>query len=404
MSLKTLIATEITNQHIYEIERFLDEGYDNTYDSFIFESFLNRPEYQALNEWLISNSTVKVVYECSEDAEQIEWTAKDPSDMCVVCRQEISDETQHEYRMEYKIKQDCINELRSELVKFFEDKYLLKEYQQNFDLVKEERTKIVPFIGSGLSVPLGLPNWKQLLEKLSPMFSKEYHKEAYKDYTEQGDLLEALDYLKKWSIHLNTDDQIKDAIIKIIETEQKTGIDEELHNFYDVIKLNSNLYISTNYDLLLEKFLSSSVDYRAPLCLNDVDNLRKLLDENSQVLHIHGHIKRKDTMIVSAEDYKKLYEDNGLMYKLQHILTSRPLLYIGFSFSDKFFVDLYTNLGKIVKNHHYIIMANPDLEKARELNKQNIKVLGLKVALQDGKTDYDDLIIAIRTLINFIVK
>jgi len=404
MLLKTLIATEITNQHIYEIERFLDEGCNNIYDSFIFESFLNRLEYQALNEWLISNSTIKVVYECTEDGEQIEWTAKDISDMCVVCRQEISDETQHEYRIEYKINQDCINELRSELVKFFEDKYLLKEYQQNFDLVKEERTKVVPFVGSGLSVPLGLPNWKQLLEKLSPMFSKEYHKEAYKDYTGQGDLLEALGYLKKWSIHLNTDDQIKDAIIKIIETEQKNSVDEELHNFYDLIKLNSNLYISTNYDLLLEKFLSNSVDYRVPLCLQDVDNLRKLLDEKSQVLHIHGHIKRKDAMIVSAEDYKKLYENNGLMYKLQHILTSRPLLYIGFSFADKFFVDLYTNLGKIVKNHHYIIMANPDLEKARELNKQNIKVLGLKVALKDGETDYDDLIIAIRILINFIAK
>lgn len=404
MSLKTLIATEITNQHIYEIERFLYDGYDNEYDDVSFERFLNRPEYEQLKAWLISNSTVKVIYECFECEEDIDWVAKDTSELCCVCRQEIVDISLHEYRIEYKIGQDCINELRSELVKYFEDKYLLKEYQQNFDLVKEERTKIVPFLGSGLSVPLGLPNWKQLLEKLSPMFSKEYQKEAYKDYTDQGDLLEALDYLKKWSIHLNTDDQIKDAIIKIIETEQKSGVDEELHNYYDVIKLNSNLYISTNYDLLLEKFLSTSVDYRAPLCLNDIDNLRKLLDENSQVLHIHGHIKRKDTMIVSAEDYKKLYDDNGLVYKLQHILTSRPLLYIGFSFTDKFFVDLYTNLGKIVKNHHYIVMVNPELEKSRELNKQNIKVLGLNVALKNGNTDYDDLIVAIRTLINFIVK
>lgn len=403
MSLQTLIATEITNQHIYEIERFLDEGADNTYDSFMFESFLNRPEYDELNKWLISNCTEKVIYECMDDDELV-WSANNKSDLCIVCGQEISNDFQHEYHSEYIINKDCINELRLEIVQYFEDKYLLKEYQQNFDLVKDERSKIIPFIGSGLSVPLGLPNWTQLLEKFNPMFSKSNQQETYLDYTKQGDLLKALDYLKEWSVYLNDDDQIKDAIIKIIESEQKSGVDEELHNFYDVIKLNSNLYITTNYDLLLEKFLSYSVDYRAPLCLNDVDNLRKLLDESTQVLHIHGHIKRKDTMIVSAADYTKLYEDNGLVYKLNHIITSRPLLYLGFSLNDKFFVDLYTNLSKIVKSHHYIVLANPTLDKARELNKQNIKVLGLNVARKDGKTDYDDMIIAIRTLVNFITK
>jgi hypothetical protein len=404
MSLKTLIATDITNHHIYEIERFLNESYSNDYDDFAFEKFLSRPEYESLKKWMISNSTIKVVYECVDDLEEIEWTAKSPSELCAVCGHEVSDDFKHEYHNEYKIEQNCIDKLRSEFAQYFEEKYLLKEYQQNFETVKEERTKIVPFIGSGLSVPLGLPNWKVLLEKLSSGLPNEHQKAMYLEYTNQGDLLEALDFLKKWSIHINDDDQVKDAIIKIIETEQKTGVEEDLHNFYDVIKLGSNLYITTNYDLLFEDFLHNSVGYRAPLCLNDIDNLRKLLDRNSQVLHIHGHVERKETMIVSTADYKKLYEDDGLIYKLQHILTSRPLLYLGFSLNDKFFVDLYTNLSKIVKSHHYIVMANPSLEKARELNRQNIKVLGLNVALKDSKTDYDDLIIAIRTLINFIVK
>ena len=176
-------------------------------------------------------------------------------------------------------------------------------------------------------------------------------------------------------------------------------------NFYDIIRLNSNLYITTNYDLCLEEFLSHTVGYRAPLCLRDIDNLRTLLEESSQVLHIHGHIKRKDTMIVSQEDYKKLYEDSALMFKVNSILANRPLLYIGFSFTDKFFVDLYTKLGKIVKNHHYIVIANPDLETAREFNKKNIKVVGLRVAeTPDGETDYNDFIMAFRTLVNYLVK
>lgn len=175
MSLQTLIATEITNQHIYEIERFLDEGADNTYDSFMFESFLNRPEYDELNKWLISNSTEKVIYECMDDDELV-WSANNKSDLCIVCGQEISNDFQHEYHSEYKIDKDCVNKLRLEIVQYFEDKYLLKEYQQNFDLVKNERSKIIPFIGSGLSVPLGLPNWTQLLENLIQCFQSRTNK------------------------------------------------------------------------------------------------------------------------------------------------------------------------------------------------------------------------------------
>jgi hypothetical protein len=405
MLLKTLIATEITNEHVKKIEMFLDESNGFHFDLDFLNHFLGNVDFKPLVDWILSRSSYRVVYECEDCEDQVEFMAKEKTDHCCICGNKIEDESLHEYRTEYKLSNEDIELLRNETIQYYEDKYLLREYEPTFELLRKEREKLIPFLGSGISVPLGLPNWKQLLEKLSPTFAKEYHRDMYNDYTSKGDLLKALDHLKEWSIHINTDDQLKEAIIKIIESELQFGVDEEKHNFYDIIRLNSNLYITTNYDLCLEEFLSHTVGYRAPLCLRDIDNLRTLLEESSQVLHIHGHIKRKDTMIVSQEDYKKLYEDSALMFKVNSILANRPLLYIGFSFTDKFFVDLYTKLGKIVKNHHYIVIANPDLETARKFNKKNIKVVGLRVAeTPDGETDYNDFIMAFRTLVNYIVK
>lgn len=42
-------------------------------------------------------------------------------------------------------------------------KYLQEEYMDNYLLLKENVDKIVPFLGAGVSKPLGLPDWYGLI-------------------------------------------------------------------------------------------------------------------------------------------------------------------------------------------------------------------------------------------------
>lgn len=406
MLLTDLISTEIIDDDIAKVNRFIDtiQLYKKCNKS-EFEDIFGEEKYTLLKEWLIANKSTIVYYSCDLD-DCFERESSQEEEKCPLCQNSIIDEQYHEFDIFYIFELDLLQTLRKAIVEYKRKKYFTEYTRHNIESLKSNFQVVIPFIGAGLSMPLGLPSWYKLLTMLPTHFPKDFHNSAYLDYADSGSFLKALSYLKEHSMLLNRDDQIKDEIIKIIRTSEKKEITSFEHNIGDILKLNSNFYVTTNYDHCFEDFASKQGKYRSPLSLEDIDNMVNLFENDGEVLHIHGHINRKDTMIVTQEDYEKLYNDSDLIDKIKIVLASRTCLFIGFSFSDEFFEDMYDRLHKVIKGRHYIILANPTIEQVRNYNKdKDVRVIGLELPLdKDRKPVYDEFVPALRTLIECLIE
>ncbi|ETT77488.1 hypothetical protein C173_03194 [Paenibacillus sp. FSL R7-277] len=332
-------------------------------------------------------------YHCHENAGDEE--TKNLSDKCSYCMKILHDGARdHEINRVYNFSRGHYDKIVSYISMKDEQKYFMPELQRNFENLKKDIDTIIPFLGAGVSIPLGLPNWENLLKNFYEYFPKEHLKEVYRDFIDEGDFFGALDYLMDKSQYISNEDQLKEEIIRIMAT-ANYNLEDEKHNFFDFVELKSDYYITTNYDLAMERYLTLAGDYNSPICMDEIGSLRNMSTTGNSIIHLHGHINRKSAMIVTNRDYNKLYTKKGTMMQLSAILGTRPLLFLGFSFKDKFFVKMYEKLISILKTDHYIVLFNPELSEIKELNMKNVKVIGLNVT--DGNHAK-----AIKTLINFL--
>lgn len=337
---------------------------------------------------------IRFSYFCHKSGEDEE--TNNLSNKCHYCKKNLVDVMDsHDVNRVYNFNRTNYNLIAEFLLEYNRKRYFMNEVLKNFENLSKDKNQLIPFIGSGMSVPLGLPNWYNLLKSMESYLPTEAHKVIYNEYMEEGDFFSALDTLLKRSLYLTDEDHLKDEIVQVVAKPDLTITDDH-HNFLDLAQINSEYYITTNYDLCMEMFLTQHKGYNTPISMDEIGNLRNMSTTGNCIIHLHGHINRKTTMIVTKKDYEDLYSDEKVLVQLSAIIGSRPLIFFGYSFKDKFFVDIYTRLTRVLKTTHYIVLINPDIQTIRELNKINVKVLGLKV---EKKEDYAK---AIKVLIDYI--
>lgn len=327
---------------------------------------------------------------------------------CDLCGLPIQDYPHdHEIMTKYKLEEEFVDTVRMQVMKAEESKYLNFSYINNLNALAEDIDDIIPFIGSGVSIPLGLPSWKHLLEIINDnCYSDETLEKEYKNLVASGDLLAAFDHLIDHSYEFSNYEQIKERIVRIMNSKRIDKTEFKAHNYGDLVLLNSRFYITTNYDLLMSDFLSSENDaYTSPICLSEISNIRNLMQGKNQVIHLHGHVNNLESMIVSHKDYQELYANQSLLIKFGSIMNNKPLLFIGFSFTDKFFEDLYQKMTSIVSSIHYIIIPNANLATVKKFSAKNIKVVSINVEINEhGWLNDKDYVKAIRVLIRYLIK
>ncbi len=232
-----------------------------------------------------------------------------------------------------------------------------------------ENGKVVPFIGAGISQSAKLKgkdntpfrSWKTLLIDLSSVIIDRNKKSIVDSLLlfkeDEINYLEIADKIKEYSNQNDYNIKLNELIsINYDEIDANTYILAR-----NIWNLNSNLIITTNYDSVLEKACDSK--NVQPLYL---DNNFKLSQSVSgeltkpTVWNIHGHESNLDSIILTSESYKKLYDnlkDNSQLHTLKTLVTTKLLLFIGFGYEDniskviKNILDLYGGYGK----NHYMI-------------------------------------------------
>ena len=213
-----------------------------------------------------------------------------------------------------------------------------------------EQNKLIIFIGAGVSASAGLPLWKEIVCKTLE------NPDVYKglDYKAalEKDLFTPLEVLDKIK------DQNKKAVFKTFEEETFSEANNEI---YSRLKTISKKFITTNYDQLLE--LNTGI---TKIDTSSAFNLQKIDEIDSFILKIHGCRTAIDNAVIFSSDYDILYKSNktvgGLAkFQLTKLISSHSCLFIGYSLSDHFLVDLFNSLEDMyegVGSEHYIISTS----------------------------------------------
>jgi hypothetical protein len=228
--------------------------------------------------------------------------------------------------------------------------------------------KVVPFIGAGLSSPFKIPTWGKLILNIAEKYiaeGKDHIKKLIEEEIEAYDYWEAIRLLKRYTSVI--DEDIQDEIVQLIKKSQITLEDNSLHNYSDIAKMNFKLHLTTNYDNLLDDYLSCEI---RPIILADIKfNTQQLFDER-RVCHLHGYTSNSGTIVISRESYEELYNDNKYDNLLKLVTGSKKLLFMGFSFDDQFIKALIQDHRDYFKSTHYIILDNPTEDKEKQLREE----------------------------------
>lgn len=262
------------------------------------------------------------------------------------------------------------------------------------------RNKSIFFVGAGLSIDCGLPTWKGLMQELialaenkkwvTPKKIKDYNRLLEKDkfLTVAEDLKAVLgeDYY----------DYMKDKFGRPNITPSKKHL--------ELLKFNTQLVITTNYDRLLEnafiqinKFGARSFKYNQR---KEISN--SYWKQDFFILKAHGDAYDNiEGIILTQKDYRKtLYKEVGYKSIMQSIFTTKSILFVGVSLSDPevnlildYLHDAYDAGGPT----HYLLLDENSVSETEERRfEEDYKIKTICYANKSG--DHSDILSFLKSL------
>ncbi|WP_060207231.1 SIR2 family NAD-dependent protein deacylase [Sporosarcina koreensis] len=236
----------------------------------------------------------------------------------------------------------------------------MSQYIINELKTKYHDKKIIPFIGAGLSIPFQLKSWSNLIQELKASFLNEAYWPMIDHDLELGEYQSAIENIKKYG---GIDDQPIQEKIADCYSRRMVNTDEIVDNNYiDLIKENFRLYLTTNYDRLIEDHVSKINSFSS---LTDyTSNIQRLFENQGEkyLFHIHGSVSNPDSIIISSEKYDELYSNEVFDNMMKAFSSSYSFLFLGFSFNDTFVKSLVKNHKKYFKGTHYLLVNAKELD------------------------------------------
>lgn len=265
-----------------------------------------------------------------------------------------------------------------------------------------ESGQAVLMAGAGCSVDLGYPDWPSLVsilkEELSPSL----------ELPENIDIKDIADIVKRASYerHDFNHEPYERKIEEIFEPRRSNYKIFHQH----LVRMGFAGIATTNYDTVMESAVISSYGDYTSNCrsLNLCDNKKhyKILDffrrlgENPcpYVLHLHGSYDQADRVVLTRTDYEFYYnnclrsasendrrrkkpEDTLHRRTIWALLSTRVVVFVGFSMNDPYFCDVInvwrTDLKLFAECPHFAFIGISSIEDAKS-DMEELRTLGVK--------------------------
>ena len=223
--------------------------------------------------------------------------------------------------------------------------------------VREGRCAL--FVGAGLSVAAGLPDWAGLMQRIVALTGKRNRPRATS--TELRRLLRANRFAE-------VADQCRTILGRELFYEAlraELGRDVELPPVHrTIVETPYACVVTTNFDTLLEDAYARWGTHGLPKAPTSAELARLgtlLHDGGFFILKAHGSIDDDASMVFTAEDYRRIIHANPAFQSIfSALLLTRAVLFVGYSLSDPNFRLLLdsqlTTFGEEVPGR-YAVMA-----------------------------------------------
>lgn len=195
----------------------------------------------------------------------------------------------------------------------------------DLDLLRELRNtgKLIPFVGSGLSRPLGLPTWSELIDLVAEQLG--YDPEVFKV---NGNELQLAEYYvaAKGSIG-----PLRSVMDKAFNPKDEDIARSRAHAA--LVDMGLPLIYTTNYDEIIER----AFELKGQAChaISNIDDIVRAPLDVTQVVKFHGTFSDDASLVLTESSYfERLEFESALDIKLRADTLGHSLLFIGYSLND----------------------------------------------------------------------
>lgn len=268
----------------------------------------------------------------------------------------------------------------------FDDMMGYENNRKHFNDLKQKLNSVIPFVGAGLSVPFGFPQWKDfLLDCCTNNFMKE-NLEKILNSPDPDRYEKAASYLKQELSKKNPyyfEQKIRETFDKDIPSRPESAVNLLSSVFKEPI-------LTTNFDLVLEKVTG----YKTILMShsNKFAQFLKQTDTKT-ILALHGSVKEIEQIILTKEQYDNSYlNDNDFQEKFTQLLSSKILLFLGCSLDQDRTME-FMGRAKSLKSTRYVnnyaFMASPAFRfkniknKTKEIEEEELAAKEKEAKIKD---------------------
>jgi hypothetical protein len=237
---------------------------------------------------------------------------------------------------------------------------------------------LVPFVGSGLSVFAGYPDWSNMLKEMAHELSSEI-------YGEVCNYVDSYDFYKAGDILCNNMQKI--MILALLKNRFEKGkikrfprhrFEEQAVWLIPTLFKGKNICLTTNFDIVLEEVYIRHGFSCVPVVPSETIKMAEAIrDGKPVIIKLHGGIdSEKTNIILSNVDAEKQYASGSyLTICLESNISGESLLFLGASLRKDYTVKKLEQLNDR-SNVHYAILPAVDQEeaksRAKELNLLNV--------------------------------
>ena len=246
-----------------------------------------------------------------------------------------------------------------------------KIFEKLVNMYKNQSSDIIPYIGAGLSVDVGYPDWKGVLEKICGEINKFSTRKRIYEQIKKGSDYETV----ASEIENIIGGRVYNGIREMFAV--KPGVD------YRDMAINTIPYlfdrvITTNYDCVIEDVFAKNGQHINVARPTDTFLFYNALigAGNTCVYKLHGDIVSDEKDIVFTKDsYDRHYQkESHLCTELGNLCNARKLLFLGASLRQDRMAGLLINLGH-EGNEHFAIMPC----KKRGIDEERKRLRGMHI-------------------------
>ncbi len=279
---------------------------------------------------------------------------------------------------------DAIEAKHEDALKLLRDKACIPQFTDL--LLAADRGRVVPFVGAGLSKPLGMPLWGEALTQLLARLHGV-------DVAAIQPLIESGQYLLAAQRMAAHDAAVTSAFIRNTyraqELRLKAGPLQHLPRFA------RGCIVTTNFDDAIEKTYEQAIyhgkpmDFKAYMHGTQEHNFfSRMVRGDRCILKLHGDAESDATHILTEQQYEQAYGQppafdfqKPLPKALRQIYISQSLLFLGCGLEQDWTMDLF----KAAKEsdayqvpNHYAIVEQPNTAGRRQQKEAQLLELNIQ--------------------------